>query len=229
MTFDPSAHVITQKRVNRKTGVTTEYTYLPVKWRLAWLRDEQPDALLTTEITHFDPAAQAIVMKATVTLPSGASATGHARKTYDDFPAGYIERCETAATGRALGALGFGTEYATEPGNDDDDEGVYPGTYPIADDAQPAPTDRTGTGTGTRTGTRTATPARADASDRPRSPAPAHLAEVIATIQSAPDIRTLNQAIAAAQKAQKAGTIPSTDWNTLYTAYTTRQKILAQT
>ena len=48
-----------------------------------------------------------------MTLPNGASATGWGSETSHDF-ADYIEAAETKALGRALAALGFGTQFTRD-------------------------------------------------------------------------------------------------------------------
>jgi hypothetical protein len=82
--------------------------YLEVKWRLVWLRAEYPTARISTRLVkHEDGFA---LFRAQVTLPNGASATGWGSETSNDF-ADYIEAAETKALGRALAALGFGTQF----------------------------------------------------------------------------------------------------------------------
>jgi len=85
--------------------------YLEVKWRLVWLRELHPDAVIDTElVSHHDQTA---VFKATVSLHQGGSATGYGSESYDDFRE-YIEKAETKAIGRALAALGFGTQFCPD-------------------------------------------------------------------------------------------------------------------
>lgn len=82
--------------------------YLEVKWRLVWLRSVHPDAQIETELVeHHDNAA---VFRARVALPGGASATGWGSEGIEDF-GDYLEKAETKALGRALAALGFGTQF----------------------------------------------------------------------------------------------------------------------
>lgn len=111
--------------------------YLEVKHRIRWLRAEHPDAEMSTELIHYDPQNQVAVFKATVRLPGGGSATGWARETAKTF-GDWTEKAETAAVGRALGALGYGTEFAR------DFEMVNPDGSPHVADApardRPAPT-----------------------------------------------------------------------------------------
>ncbi|MCC6629480.1 MAG: hypothetical protein IT340_19025 [Chloroflexi bacterium] len=99
MSFDPRRHV---RRVHLQ-GQTVDY--LDVKWRLVWLRTEQPEAQVTTEHVQITP--ERAVFRATVTIPGGGSATGYG--TGAD-----VEAAESAALGRALLALGFGTAYAAD-------------------------------------------------------------------------------------------------------------------
>ena len=94
--------------------------YLEVKHRIAWLRREFPEAVITTElVSHADGRA---IMRASVVLPSGGSATGWGSETAAAFE-NYIEKAETKSIGRALTALGYGT-----PGSIDheDDEPEAP-------------------------------------------------------------------------------------------------------
>ncbi len=46
-------------------------------------------------------------------LPSGGRATGYGSEAQGDF-ADYIEKAETKAIGRALAALGYGTQFALD-------------------------------------------------------------------------------------------------------------------
>jgi len=85
--------------------------YLEVKWRLVWLRAEHPDASIVTElVTHSDTLA---VFRATVSVPGGGSATGWGTEQPGDFR-DYVEKAETKAVGRALAALGFGTQFCPD-------------------------------------------------------------------------------------------------------------------
>jgi hypothetical protein len=102
-TFDPTAHI---SRI--KGG-----DYLEVKWRLVWLRTEHPDATISTELLQLDRDAGFALMRAVVVVPGKGSATGHGSETAKDFP-DFIEKAETKALGRALAALGFGTQFCPE-------------------------------------------------------------------------------------------------------------------
>lgn len=85
--------------------------YLEVKWRLVWLRDRHPDAVVETElVSHLDNTA---VFRAHVQIPGGGSATGWGSETAGDFR-DYLEKAETKAIGRSLAALGFGTQFCPD-------------------------------------------------------------------------------------------------------------------
>jgi hypothetical protein len=85
--------------------------YLEVKWRLVWLRDRHPDATVETELmSHSDSIA---VFRAHVSIPGGGSATGWGTESPGDFR-DYLEKAETKALGRALAALGFGTQFCPD-------------------------------------------------------------------------------------------------------------------
>jgi len=100
-TFDP------RRFVTRVGGAD----YLEVKWRVLWLRTQHPDAVITTElISHENTVA---VFKAHVSIPGGGSSTGWGSEGYDDFR-DYLEKAETKALGRALAALGFGTQFTPD-------------------------------------------------------------------------------------------------------------------
>jgi uncharacterized protein YbdZ (MbtH family) len=85
--------------------------YLEVKWRLVWLRDRHPDASIETMlVSHEDNIA---VFRAHVEIPGGGSATGWGSESAGDFR-DYLEKAETKAIGRALAALGFGTQFCPD-------------------------------------------------------------------------------------------------------------------
>lgn len=108
--FDPTRHL----RQLRGRGGNADY--LDVKWRLVWLRSEHPDAQIATE--HVTITADLAIFKAQVTVPGGGSATGYGSETARDF-GDFIEKAETKALGRALIALGYGTQFAQEFGEDE--------------------------------------------------------------------------------------------------------------
>lgn len=100
-TFDPGQHLTKIKGQD----------YLEVKWRVAWLRAEHPNAIVTTDL-HSHENGRAI-FSAHVEIPDGGSATGWGSETVDTFE-NYIEKAETKAIGRALAAVGFGTQFCSD-------------------------------------------------------------------------------------------------------------------
>ncbi|CAA9577997.1 MAG: Phage protein [uncultured Thermomicrobiales bacterium] len=99
--FEPARHLT---RINGAE-------YLEVKWRLVWLRESHPDAVIATELHHVDE--RQAIFKATVTIPGGGSATGWGSESPGDFR-DFLEKAETKALGRALAALGFGTQFCPD-------------------------------------------------------------------------------------------------------------------
>ncbi len=99
--FDPGRHL----------SLVSGKDYLEVKWRLVWLRSEHPDATIETElVTHANGEA---IFRALVSIPGGGSATGWGSEDAQGF-GDYIEKAETKAIGRALAALGFGTQFCAD-------------------------------------------------------------------------------------------------------------------
>ncbi len=103
--FDPRAHL---RRI-RVRG--SEVEYLDVKWRLVWLRSEHRDAAVITDLVSNEN--NIAVFRAEVVLESGGRASGYGSESKADFN-DYIEKAETKAIGRALAALGYGTQFALD-------------------------------------------------------------------------------------------------------------------
>src|SRR6266581_5264997 len=130
--FNPNEHLIPIKNRGGKDA-----DYLPVQWRLVWFRDACPEGTIETQATFLDfdreteaeswkwdevqrksvkvvkHAKGAAVFFARVTDGKGGSATGTKSETAASFP-DFIEKAETGAIGRALAALGYGTQFAPE-------------------------------------------------------------------------------------------------------------------
>jgi len=87
--------------------------YLEVKWRLLWLRNQHPEARITTEIVQHNEENGFALFRAEVDVPNGGKSTGWGSETVRDFH-DYIEAAETKALGRALAALGFGTQFCSD-------------------------------------------------------------------------------------------------------------------
>lgn len=85
--------------------------YLEVKWRLLWLRTEHPEAVVETELVKHETGLA--LFRARVTVPGGGTATGWGSETAEDF-GDFIEKAETKALGRALAALGYGTQFCED-------------------------------------------------------------------------------------------------------------------
>lgn len=101
VTFEPSRHL----------SLVNGNEYLEVKWRLVWVRSEHPDAVIETElISHANGEA---IFRAQVTIPGGGSSTGWGSEDAQSF-GDYIEKAETKAIGRALAALGYGTQFCSD-------------------------------------------------------------------------------------------------------------------
>ncbi len=129
--FNPNEHLI---QLKSSQGAKD---YLPVQWRLVWFRTICPQGMIETEMLHLDldrdteeetfvwsqekrrsekvikHANGFVIFKATVKDGKGGIATGTKSEKAASFP-DFIEKAETGAIGRALAALGYGTQFAPE-------------------------------------------------------------------------------------------------------------------
>jgi hypothetical protein len=131
--FDPKEHLVNLETNPRKPA----RLYLETKWRLVWLRQEHPDAQIVTEILAHNPAEQWAIVKATVTVPGRGSATGMVIQSPTAIAKDYVANGETSAIGRALAALGYGTQFCRDF---EDGQGVVDspvGRRPAVDDPPP--------------------------------------------------------------------------------------------
>lgn len=88
--------------------------YLPVAYRLVWFREDHPDYGIDTTVITLDLERGVAVFAAAVTNEAGRLlAAGVKMETARDFP-DFVEKASTGAIGRALGALGYGTQFAPE-------------------------------------------------------------------------------------------------------------------
>jgi hypothetical protein len=102
--FNPNDHLISLKGKS----------YLEVKYRLVWFRDENPDWAITTSIIKLDMDAKYAICKASIADQNGVvKAEGTKMEDIKGF-GDFLEKAETGAIGRALGILGYGTQFAPE-------------------------------------------------------------------------------------------------------------------
>ncbi len=102
MGFNPSDHLMKLKGKD----------YLEVKWRLVWFREERPSWGIETEPLVLED--KKAVFRANIKDETGRIlATGTKMETPSGF-ADFVEKAETGSIGRALAALGFGTQFAPE-------------------------------------------------------------------------------------------------------------------
>ena len=101
-TFDPSKYLV---------SFNGRGEYLEVKWRLLWLRTEHPEAIIETELVRLEE--RDAVFKARVSIPGAGSATGWGSESAGDFR-DFLKKAETTAIGRALAALGYGTQFCQD-------------------------------------------------------------------------------------------------------------------
>ncbi|HEX3643161.1 MAG TPA: hypothetical protein VHV10_17885 [Ktedonobacteraceae bacterium] len=136
-TFNPNSHIIQLKSQQGPKD------YLPVAWRLVWFREQCPEGTITTELLDLNRSEECetevsvwndekrkydkvikrakgvAVFRATVTDGKGGSSTGTKTENAACFP-DYLEKAETGSIGRALAALGYGTQFT----GDELDEGT---------------------------------------------------------------------------------------------------------
>lgn len=130
-TFNPGEHLV---QLRNKQG---SQDYLPVQWRLVWFRELCPHGTIDTEEVELDldremevetyvwnsekRRSEKIVkrakgyarFRAIVTDGKGGRATGTKSECAANF-LDYAEKAETGAVGRALAALGYGTQFAPD-------------------------------------------------------------------------------------------------------------------
>lgn len=105
--------------------------YLMVAYRIQWMNEEYPNFEITTEfalVNDDQTVARAKVTLMDINNKVLRSATATKRETKKDFN-DHTEKAETAAIGRALAMLGFGTQFAIA----DLDEGERIVDAPVVD------------------------------------------------------------------------------------------------
>src|SRR2546429_7288959 len=129
--FNPNEHLM---QLKSREG---SKDYLPVQWRLVWFRELCPQGTIDTEEVEVDldremeeevfvwnaerRRSEKVVkrakgyarFRATISDGKGGRATGTKSEKAVSFP-DFIEKAETGAIGRALAALGYGTQFAPE-------------------------------------------------------------------------------------------------------------------
>jgi hypothetical protein len=102
--FNPNDHLMNLKGK----------AYLEVKWRLVWFRQEHPDWSIRTQIVDLNLEQKYAVFKAIISNENGVIvAEGTKMEDARGF-ADFMEKAETGSIGRALGILGYGTQFAPE-------------------------------------------------------------------------------------------------------------------
>lgn len=116
--FNPNEHLRTfQRRQRQLDGSyrTVEVDYLDVKWRIVWFREVHPQGCIVTELLS-NPGESPAVVRAEVSYWDGDQqvvGTGLGSCGEDDW-SDWLEKAETRAIGRALGLLGFGTQFCED-------------------------------------------------------------------------------------------------------------------
>lgn len=113
--FNPNEHLRQFERRQRQLDgsyKSVSIAYLDVKWRIVWFREEHPDGSIQTELLS-PPGISPAVVKATVTLENGVTATGFGQCGEDDW-SDWLEKAETRSIGRALALLGYGTQFCED-------------------------------------------------------------------------------------------------------------------
>jgi hypothetical protein len=102
--FNPKDHMI-------KLG---SKDYLPVAARLLWLNEKEENFTIHTEIVKLEDAYAVCLAIVTINDKTNTvlkSARAYKREDKQHFP-DFIEKASTGAVGRALGMLGFGTQFS---------------------------------------------------------------------------------------------------------------------
>ena len=86
--------------------------YLQVPWRVLWFCEEKPDWSIETEIIYRD--LDVSIVRATIKDPGGRIIRMATKQETKQGFADHLEKAETGAIGRALGLMGYGTQFALE-------------------------------------------------------------------------------------------------------------------
>jgi len=104
MSFKPKEHL---SKIKGKD-------YLEVKWRLVWFREDHPDYEIDTEFIILDIDQGVAVCRAVIKDNESRQLACGTKTEYKASFFDYVEKSETGAIGRALAALGYGTQFAPE-------------------------------------------------------------------------------------------------------------------
>ena len=117
MEFKPQEHVIVMERKskNKETNqwVTTQTEYLPVSWRIFWFRIDNPKGKIDSHALTLDLERGAAIFETYVEREDGGSARMHGSETAGDWK-DYIEKAQTKSLGRALAAVGYGSQFTDD-------------------------------------------------------------------------------------------------------------------
>ena len=133
--FNPSEHLM---QIKNRQGSSD---YLPVQWRLVWFRSQCPNGTIETELVHLDldreteeetyvwnnekrrsekvikTAKGLAIFRAIVKDGKGGMAIGTKMEKAASF-SDWLEKAETGSVGRALAALGYGTQFTGDELNE---------------------------------------------------------------------------------------------------------------
>ncbi len=122
-TFNVEEHLsklpIRKRDVKTNIWETTYADYLEVKWRMVWFRTENRERTCTiVKDKIIDTENEFAYFELEVTDAKGNTEIGVGSETGSDFK-DYIEKAYTKAYGRALAALGYGTQFSVELDEDE--------------------------------------------------------------------------------------------------------------
>jgi hypothetical protein len=122
--FRPQDHVIVMERrakkkdaQGRETWEVTKTEYLPVQWRLFWFRLENPKGKIDSHALTLDLERGAAIFETYVEREDSGSARMHGSETAGDWK-DYIEKAQTKSLGRALAAVGYGSQFTDDEFNE---------------------------------------------------------------------------------------------------------------
>ncbi len=120
--MNPKEKIIKITRRDKDTGVVTQSDYLEVKWRRVWFNEEHPDWKILIDVKMFpeNDIPKACLAKAEIYNDKNELVTiGWGYSTVEMFKR-FVEKACTAAEGRALASIGYGTQWAEEYYEDTD-------------------------------------------------------------------------------------------------------------